>query len=340
MEKKCFVISPIGDEGSPERQHADSVFEDVIKPAMERLGVRAYRADHQSQLGRISEQMFDSILGDELCVAVLTFHNPNVFYELAVAQCAARPVIIMIQKGEKIPFDVRDLRVVEYDLSYRAVRDKVNEAKLVEFARAVLSGSWKAEVPFGSGLTPLGGGPAASASICERAADSPEHSDWEKWLGSSREYFWISAVSLYGWSRSRTFVKALQQKCEGGCKVRILLMDPENPSLPSYLVGTASTLEQLVTEIGLAGQSLRRVTDSPNLEIRRMKTAPHVQVTLNERDAVAYPYLLSAVRKEGPVIRAKAGGPLHATLRGEFEHLWKGATVLEGGVRVVAEPGP
>lgn len=276
MERKCFVISPIGAEGSPEREHADDVF------------------------------------------------NLNVFYELAVAQCAARPVIIMIEKGEAIPFDVRDLRVVEYDLSYRAVVGKVSEGKLVEFARGILSGAFKPEVPFGNGLTPLAGG-AARASLCERAADAPESSDWAKTLGASSEYFWISAVSLYGWSRSRGFVALLKEKCELGCQVRILLMDPTNPALPNYLVGTASTLEQLLSEIDLAGKALRRATNSANLEIRRITVAPHLQITLNETSGVAYPYLLSKVRKEGPVLRAKAGGPLHQTLREEFEYLWKDA---------------
>ena len=326
-EKRCFVISPIGAEGSPERQHADSVFEDVIKPAMEQLGVRAYRADHQAQLGRISEQMFGSILGDDLCVAVLTFHNPNVFYELAVAQSAARPVIIMVQKGDKIPFDVRDLRVVEYDLSFRAVRDKVNEAKLVEFARAILEGKWRAQVPFGSGLTPLGAA-GGEAALVERAADDAQAANWERMLGASQDYFWISAVSLYGWSRSRGFLESLSKKCAAGLKVRILLMDPKNPALAAYLVGTTSTLEQLRAEIDLAGASLRRAAAEPSLEIRRMMTAPHVQISLNELHGVCYPYFRSKVRKEGPLMRAKAGGALHATLRSEFELLWQEAAAL------------
>ena len=87
MSKRCFVISPIGESGSPTREHADDVFEFIIKPAMDELGIQVYRADHSQQIGRITEQMFNSILEEDLCVAILTFFNPNVFYELAVAQC-------------------------------------------------------------------------------------------------------------------------------------------------------------------------------------------------------------------------------------------------------------
>jgi len=32
MNKVCFVISPIGEEGSKERKHADRVMNEIIKP--------------------------------------------------------------------------------------------------------------------------------------------------------------------------------------------------------------------------------------------------------------------------------------------------------------------
>jgi hypothetical protein len=96
MTRRCFVISPIGEPGSPQREHADDVLEFIIKPAMDELGTAAYRADHSQQIGRITDHMITSILNDDLCIAVLTFHNPNVFYELAIAQSAARPVIIQV----------------------------------------------------------------------------------------------------------------------------------------------------------------------------------------------------------------------------------------------------
>ncbi len=107
MTRRCFVISPIAANNSEIREHADDVFDFIIKPAMDELGIEAYRSDHSQEIGRITEQMFNSILDDDLCIAVLTYFNPNVFYELAIAQNAARPVIILIEKGQTIPFDVR-----------------------------------------------------------------------------------------------------------------------------------------------------------------------------------------------------------------------------------------
>ncbi len=40
MDKVCFVISPMGDTGSPTRIRADYVLETYIKPACDRLGMR------------------------------------------------------------------------------------------------------------------------------------------------------------------------------------------------------------------------------------------------------------------------------------------------------------
>ena len=78
--QRCFVISTIGDEGSEVREHSGDVFDFIIKPVMDELGIQAYRSDHAHGISKISEQMFQSILNDDLCIAVLTFSNPNVYY--------------------------------------------------------------------------------------------------------------------------------------------------------------------------------------------------------------------------------------------------------------------
>src|SRR5262245_4824286 len=103
IKKCCFVISPIGQEGTAIRGHADDVLEFIIQPALKKfkekfnIEIDTVRADHIEQTGGITKQMFDEILKADLCVAILTGHNPNVFYELAVAQAAARPVIMLIE---------------------------------------------------------------------------------------------------------------------------------------------------------------------------------------------------------------------------------------------------
>jgi hypothetical protein len=119
--RRCFVISPIGSSDTSTRENADAVFDFIIQPALQELGIEAIRADKLAGPGQITEQMIAAIVDYDFCIADLSGHNPNVFYELALAQAAERPVILMKLQGEPVPFDVRHYRLVEYDLKPRSL---------------------------------------------------------------------------------------------------------------------------------------------------------------------------------------------------------------------------
>lgn len=140
---KCFVISPIGEEGSDVRQHADDVFKYIIEPAMKKCEIEAIRSDQLEKPGLISEQMFRLIFEADLCIAVLTNHNPNVFYELAVAHSAQRPVIILIEKGQQLPFDVSGLRAIRYDLGIRSYEARTHINTIINYVEAFKTEGWR-----------------------------------------------------------------------------------------------------------------------------------------------------------------------------------------------------
>jgi hypothetical protein len=130
--KKCFIISPIGDEGSEEQKHANNVLDFIIKPALSEHNVKGIRSDELLQPGRITDQMFSLILQSDFCIVLLTGCNPNVFYELAISQAAGIPVIILMLKGQKLPFDIKDLRCIFYDFEPRPLMvDKTYTIELV-----------------------------------------------------------------------------------------------------------------------------------------------------------------------------------------------------------------
>lgn len=176
--KRCFVISPIGAPGSDARRHADIVFEGVIKPAVdllkaEGLEIEPFRSDHLVEPGKISDQMFREIFRDDVCIAVLTFANPNVYYELAVAQCAYRRVVALLQEGERLPFDVGDLRIIGYDIgdTRRLIR-KQDAAQLASHLRAVFSPNRAPPDPFGP-TRPPSGRPSETRCGCSGASRPP-----------------------------------------------------------------------------------------------------------------------------------------------------------------------
>ncbi len=82
FESTCFYIAPIGDEGSDPRKHSDLFLGSIVEPALEPFQLKVIRADAIDKPGIITRQIIDYIMRSRLVIADLSFHNPNVFYEL------------------------------------------------------------------------------------------------------------------------------------------------------------------------------------------------------------------------------------------------------------------
>jgi|GEM_PF-6746538 len=117
MKKNCFVICPIGEEGSEERKHANEVRDKIVKPIVEsEFGYNVVRADEFQVVGQITPQIVNLLVESDLVIADLSFHNPNVFYELALRHITRKPFIHLIREEDKIPFDIKDIRVIKFNL--------------------------------------------------------------------------------------------------------------------------------------------------------------------------------------------------------------------------------
>jgi len=133
----CFVIAPIGEEDSEPRRRSDQVLKHVIAPAAKECGYRALRADKISEPGIITSQVIQHLVEDPLVIADLTDWNPNVFYELAVRHAVRKPVVQIIQAGQRIPFDVAGTRTIpldhrDLDSVEQCRRDIVRQIQTVE----------------------------------------------------------------------------------------------------------------------------------------------------------------------------------------------------------------
>ncbi len=115
--KKCFVVSPISQEGSEVRKRADQVFKYIISPVCEETGFEPIRVDQVNQADSITETIIDYLINSELVIADITGHNPNAFYEMGYRASTRRPMIHLKEKNEKIPFDIAGIRTFDYDLS-------------------------------------------------------------------------------------------------------------------------------------------------------------------------------------------------------------------------------
>jgi hypothetical protein len=135
--KICFVIAPIGDENSDTWRRNEMVFQNVIKPAARKCGYSAVRSMDITQAGLITNEIIRHIVSDPLVIADLTDGNPNVFYELGLRHAVRKPVVQIVLRGQKIPFNVMDTRTISFDIdeihsTKSAVEDIVKQIRDIE----------------------------------------------------------------------------------------------------------------------------------------------------------------------------------------------------------------
>jgi uncharacterized protein YqgV (UPF0045/DUF77 family) len=128
MKKKCFIVSPIGEEGSPVRRNADYLFKFILKPVCEAHDFECIRADQIQKSDIITSTVIDHLKDSDLVIADMTGHNPNVFYEMGFRYAFGRPIIQMKDKTSSIPFDLGSIRTIDYDIQDLEDVEKVKES--------------------------------------------------------------------------------------------------------------------------------------------------------------------------------------------------------------------
>jgi len=304
------------------------VFDFIIKPAMEQCGVVPFRSDHVQESGRISEQMFRSILQETFCVAILTGFNPNVFYELAIAQAANRPTVILLEKGNVLPFDIQDLRCVYYDLKIRSYDERTYVDQLVRHVKTFDQMGWKV-------TGPLAGYPSSEGDVklLETARKFGGPDEWMDLIHPAEREILLCGVSLSEWRKSKNFRDVVREKARNGCVVKLLVMDPDNSSLRSLINENAEegTFEDIVSSLRTAITFFRKLAESePGVELRLIRTgSPHFNLTLVDGAAVAIQYLYSDRASQSPLLRCKESSSLARKFRNEFESLWSSSGIVE-----------
>ena len=130
----CFVIIPFGtkqDLGNQQVIDFDEVYEYIIKEVTEKLDLAVIKCDEIQGAGWIHRDMLEHIYRDDVAIVDITTLNPNVFYELGVRHALRRSVtVLMKQKDTAIPFDIRGMRILNYDTTLRgsaAARKQLEE---------------------------------------------------------------------------------------------------------------------------------------------------------------------------------------------------------------------
>ncbi|MHA2283823.1 MAG: toll/interleukin-1 receptor domain-containing protein [Promethearchaeota archaeon] len=324
--RKCFIISPIGKEDSEEREHANQVFDYIIKPALEECNIEPIRADQMYQAGKITDQIYEAILTYDMSIVVLAFNNPNVYYELAVAQCAVRPVIILVEKGKTLPFDLKDERSVFYDLTIPSYTERTFINQIVKIIQNLEKADWKvsSSIP---GFSPLTSKKDSEYQFFREVFDFGGKMEWQNIVNDSKEKLYLMGTALRTWRHLEEFGEQLIEKAKNGCEIKLMIMDPENeflsqihnersPQLPRYETVHDTVLECSKFYSHCAAQS-------ENIEFRQIHHGRLTQnQAINENYCVYMPHFYSTLITYSPCWKFKKESQVYQNLLREFNELW------------------
>jgi Tetratricopeptide Repeats-Sensor len=114
----CFVVMGFGKKTDFETGRVldlDQSYQNLIKPAVEAVGLQCIRADEVQHSGVIDRPMYDLLLNADVVVADISTSNRNAIYELGIRH-ACRPyttVIVAEEQMMKSPF---------FDLNHIVIR--------------------------------------------------------------------------------------------------------------------------------------------------------------------------------------------------------------------------
>ena len=92
-----------------------NVYELGIKPACEAAGADCARVDEQIFDEEILHRIYSQIESADLIIGEMTERNPNVYYEVGYAKGHNKNVLLITEKPDDTPFDLKAYRHVTYE---------------------------------------------------------------------------------------------------------------------------------------------------------------------------------------------------------------------------------
>ncbi len=115
---KCFVLMPIGKEGTAEYSNNMLVFKEIIKSCVDNSGynIACYYLDLVSESGDIAKQGILALKDDTIVIADLRRRNPAVSYELGIRHTLGkRSILVCSSQFDHFFYTIRH-RAIEYKI--------------------------------------------------------------------------------------------------------------------------------------------------------------------------------------------------------------------------------
>lgn len=113
-----FILTPFHDKYSEDYS--------VIREVCTSAGFKCFRGDENYFKGDIFPEMLKLIVKSNLIIANVNGRNPNVLYELGIAQALDKAVILISREPEKLqlPIDIKSKRFLIYN-SYAELQERL-----------------------------------------------------------------------------------------------------------------------------------------------------------------------------------------------------------------------
>jgi hypothetical protein len=111
----CFYLCPF-------REPFDTIYRDHAKPAVEAQGFTVERVDEVYGTEPIIDDIWVGINSAAFVIADLTTRNGNVMYEVGLAHTVGKPVIMVTQAIDDVPFDLRHYRCIVYEFTPKGMK--------------------------------------------------------------------------------------------------------------------------------------------------------------------------------------------------------------------------
>lgn len=117
-------------------QDLEDLYNEFMLPVLNECQLDCARGDDIFSSNVVMDDVKAAIARADLVIADLSGQNPNVFCEAGIAHTLEKPVLLLSQSIDDVPFDLRHRRVLSYE--YSPVVCKRFVAKLREHVLAML----------------------------------------------------------------------------------------------------------------------------------------------------------------------------------------------------------
>ena len=243
--QSVFVLMPFDED-------FQLVYDHFLRPRLEEVGFKVSRADDIQSQQNILRDIIKGIAESNLIVADLTNANPNVFYELGIAHAFGKPVLLVTQSIEDVPFDLKSYRLVEYSTHFVKIETAIESLR--HYGKEFLEG----KVPFGNPVSDFY--PSAIREIRSRAIAQQRVIGEETSAPES-----VGAVEQDGINELDPQMAGSQKEADDrGFFDHLVAINEGYTAIGKIMEGVTKDLMEVTNSIEIAGKDINSITSTPS----------------------------------------------------------------------------